>query len=211
LAWSRFRPYLVTLALLAFSTGCGSTTDEQLTGPDPVRCAIALSPATANVGFAANQLSLVVTAGRECDWSARSQAGWAQASPASGQGDATLTVAIAANTQQSARTTSLSINDAVLEIAQAAAPAPPPPCTFNLSPGSRTVNDDPGTATVSIQTGSTCTWTAVSSVTWLTLNTTGGTGPATLSYSFTRNFSPQSRSGNITIGGEVHRVIQRGR
>jgi hypothetical protein len=194
------------------SSGCGSTTVDQLTGPEPVKCAIALSPPTASVGFAANQVSLAVTAGRECDWSARSQVSWVQASPNAGQGDATVTVAIAANTQQSVRTTRLSVNDAVLEIAQAAAPAPPPPCNVNLSPETRTVNDTAGTATVNIQTGPTCGWTAVPSVSWITLNgASSGTGPATLSYSFARNFSRQSRSGSISIAGEIHLVIQRGR
>jgi hypothetical protein len=202
----------VTVAALTLSSGCGSTTVDQLTGPEPVKCAISLAPPAANVGFAANQLSLAVTASRECDWSARSQVSWVQASPASGQGDATVTVAIAANTQQSGRTTRLTVNDAVLEIAQAAAPAPPPPCNVNLSPETRTVNDSAGTATVTIQTGPTCGWTAVPSVTWITLNAnSSGTGPATLSYSFARNFSRQSRSGTISIAGEIHQVIQRGR
>ena len=206
-----FTAILVAVAL-SVSSGCGSTTVDQLTGPEPVKCAISLTPPAANVGFAANQLSLAVTAGRECDWAARSQVSWIQASPASGQGDATVTVAIAANTQQSVRTTRLSVNDAVLEIAQAAAPAPPPPCNVNLSPASRTVNDTAGTATVSIQTGPTCGWTAVPSVSWITLNgNSSGTGPATLSYSFDRNFSRQTRSGSISIAGEVHLVIQRGR
>ena len=69
-----------------------------------------------------------------------------------------------------------------------------------------------GRTLVTIQTGPTCGWTAVPSVTWITLNAnSSGTGPATLTYSFDRNFSRQSRSGTISIAGETHRVIQRGR
>ena len=73
-----------------------------------------------------------------------------------------------ANVALSPRTASVTVNDEVFLVAQAAATAPPQPppapCTYGFDPPSRNINDNGGTRTVRIDTAAGCPWVAVSSV-----------------------------------------------
>lgn len=53
-------------------------------------------------------------------------------------------------------------------------------------------------------------WTATNSATWITLNSSGGTGNGTLSYSAAANASVNSRTGTINIGGQTFTVTESG-
>jgi hypothetical protein len=106
-----FRTPLAIAAVLA-AAACGSTAISELTGPDPVRCQAALSTPQAPLSSAGAQLSLAVSAARECTWTATSEASWMRVSPASGQGQATLALAVDANATAIARSGSVMLNDA---------------------------------------------------------------------------------------------------
>ena len=180
-----------------------------MVGPAAVKCQLTLSPATQDVGASATQFTVAVAAGRECAWTSRSDAAWTQAAPASGQGDGTLTLNVASNTQQSARTANVVVNDTALRITQAAVPAP---CTYSISPGSRSFADSGGNGSFTLQTGSSCSWTSSVSVSWITvLSAPSGTGPATFTYLVARNQGKPDRSGTITVAGRTHTVTQDGR
>jgi hypothetical protein len=83
-------------------------------------------------------------------------------------------------------------------------------CTFVLSKASTTVGSASGIGSIGLSTQSGCAWSAASSASWLTLRSTGGTGSATLSYSFTANTSTTVRSGKIAVGGALLTVTQSG-
>jgi hypothetical protein len=196
------------LALATVAFGCGGTTVDQMTGPGAVKCAIALSAATQDVSAAASQFAVDIDASRECAWDSRSDASWVQTSPASGQGQASLTVTVGTNTQQTGRTATVFVNDASMKVTQAAAPAP---CSYALSPPTRSFSENGGTGTVAVQTGSSCTWNASTGASWITISNTSGTGPGTVIYVVERNQSHNSRTGTISVAGRTHTVTEAGR
>jgi hypothetical protein len=197
-------------ALLAFATmaaGCGGTTVDQMTGPGAVKCQITLSASGQDVPATASQFTVNVDATRDCAWNSQSDASWTQTSPASGQGEATLTVSVGTNTQQSTRAATVFVNDASLKVTQAAAAAA---CSYTLSPTSRSFSENGGTGTFAVQTGSSCPWSASVAVSWITISNPGGTGPATVTYVVERNQSKNSRSATISAGGRSHLVTEAG-
>jgi hypothetical protein len=196
------------LALALAAIACGGTTVDQMTGPGAVKCQIALSAATQDVPAAASQFTVGVDATRECAWDSHTDTSWAQASPATGQGEATLTVSVSSNTQQSVRTGTVFVNDAALKVTQAAAPAP---CSYSLSPTTRSFSENGGTGTFAVQTGPTCPWTASVGVSWIVVSNPNGTGPATVIYVVERNQSHNSRSATISVAGRSHLVTEAGR
>jgi C1A family cysteine protease len=90
-------------------------------------------------------------------------------------------------------------------------PATPPPgnCTFSITPSSASFQASGGTGTIAITASiSSCSWTAVSSDSWITVGSGAGIGPATLSYSVSSNTSTNTRNGSITIAGNTFSVSQ---
>lgn len=204
------------LFLSLLTSGCGGTTVSQIAGPEPVRCQIGLSSSTLDVPSAATQLSVAVSADRECAWTSRADATWLQPAPASGQGDGTVTISVAGNFVSSPRSGTVAVNDTVVRVNQAAAPGPPPPppvgpCTYRLDPASRGINENGGSRTVRVITDANCPWVAATTVSWITVAPpTNGTGSATITYTVARNTSDDDRIGVVTVAGQTHLIRQDG-
>lgn len=181
-------------------------------GPTPVRCELSFNSTSASVPAAATQVSVGVVTTAECAWTAQSSVSWIQLTPANGQGEGTLSLSVAANSQQSTRSGSVTVNGVPFSVTQAAAAAPPPPaCTFVLNPTSRTINENGGARSFTITTTSTCAWTATSTVSWITFESpVSGTGSGRIDYRVARNTSSNSRTGSIRVGSVSHVVIQDG-
>jgi CheY-like chemotaxis protein len=82
-------------------------------------------------------------------------------------------------------------------------------CQYSLTLTSAAAAASGGIATVGVNAGSGCYWTAVSTVSWITV-TAGddGTGSATVQYSVAGNASTSPRSGTLNIAGQVLTVTQ---
>ena len=95
---------------------------------------------------------------------------------------------------------------------QAAAGAPPPPaCTFVVSPnGPITATADGMTGTLTVNTASTCAWTASASGTWIQLTASGGTGTGQVGYAIGANPGTTDRTGTVTVAGSTITVTQDG-
>lgn len=88
-------------------------------------------------------------------------------------------------------------------------PSPPAPCTFTVSPTSQTIVSTGGATSSIVTTTSSCTWTATSSVTWITLTVGASrTGSGTVTYSVDANISTSSRTGTLTVAGQTITVTQ---
>jgi hypothetical protein len=84
-------------------------------------------------------------------------------------------------------------------------------CTFVLSLISESFTSNGGTGNVSVTAQSSCTWTATSNDSWITITTgSNGTGNGTVNYSVSANTLTSQRTGSITIAGETFTVIQQG-
>jgi hypothetical protein len=87
----------------------------------------------------------------------------------------------------------------------------PAACSFSLSPASQTYSSSGGTGGVSVSAGSTCTWTAVSGASWLTVTAgSSGAGPGAVSFAVAANTGSASRTATLTIGGQAFTVTQSG-
>ena len=173
-----------------------------------VVCSVSLNPtAEAYTSAGGNGVVQVTTSQPICPWTASSNAGWVLLGSGGSTGSAPLTYQVLANTSTAPRTAVISIGGQTLTITQSAAA---PPCTYDISPASRTVAAAGETATIALTAGAGCSWTATSDVPWLTLATgsASGTGSATVTYVAAANTTTASRAGTISVGGKVHSVTQ---
>ena len=90
--------------------------------------------------------------------------------------------------------------------------APDLPCAFGISPAGASYQYNGGSGSFAISaTNANCTWTATSSVNWITVFNTSGTGSGTIAFAVTANPNFTPRTGTITIGGQTFAVTQEGR
>jgi hypothetical protein len=83
-------------------------------------------------------------------------------------------------------------------------------CTYALSGTSASLPAAGGGTQTTVTTGSGCSWTAVSNVPWITLSTSGGTGPATVVATVAANTGTAARTGTLTVAGRTFTVQQAG-
>ena len=90
-------------------------------------------------------------------------------------------------------------------------PPPPPSCTYTISPTSKAFAATGGTSTVKVTTSSSCSWTAKSNASWLSIKSGSNyRGSATVTYAVAVNTSTRSRTGTLTIAGKTFTVTQSG-
>ena len=89
---------------------------------------------------------------------------------------------------------------------------PDPVCTFTISPAALEISRDGGAGAVNVTaSASSCTWTATSNVSWVTIGEgTNGTGPGTVKYVVAANPSTEARTGTLTIAGSTHTITEPG-
>ena len=86
-----------------------------------------------------------------------------------------------------------------------------PGCEYSTSPGSQSFLESGGGGSLTVSTTGSCSWTSSSSDSWITVTGGGsGTGNGSVSYTVSSNPTTQSRSGNITVEGEVLTIDQDG-
>ena len=147
--------------------------------PAAAPCTYTLSQTARTVAAAATTGSVSVTAGSGCAWTAASSGSWLTiTSGASGTANGTINYSVSANPSASARSATLTVGYAAFTLTQSA------PCTYALSPASRTIGTTAATGSVGVTAGSGCAWTAASSGSWLTITgSPSGTSNGTVSYS----------------------------
>jgi hypothetical protein len=83
-------------------------------------------------------------------------------------------------------------------------------CTFSLNTTTVRAVASGGSYSADVATGSTCGWTATTSLAWVSLWATNGTGDGTVPFQVQANTSTLGRTGTITIGGRALTVAQDG-
>src|SRR5262245_52791217 len=163
-------------------------------------CSYSVTPTTASIGAAGGTgTSISVSAGSGCIWTATTSAGWITIlTGANGTGNGNVTYSVQANTG-SARTGTLTVAGQSVTISQSAAP-----CTYSISPMSKTGDKAGGTGTVSVTTQAGCTWMAVSNASWITITSgSSGTGNGAVAYTVAANTTGNERTGTLTIAGHT--------
>jgi hypothetical protein len=87
-----------------------------------------------------------------------------------------------------------------------------PPCAYTLGPNSNTIESPAGNLNFTVYTGTSCSWTATTSDSFLTIDpaTASGTGQGLVQFSITVNSGTAARAGHITVGGQTFTITQFG-
>jgi hypothetical protein len=199
-------PTLLTLLALTAAAGCGSqATTSTATSPSSIsRCAVTGNvsgqvPAQGGAG------SLAVTAARECAWSASVDGQWLTIKAgANGQGDGSVEFAAAANPDPAIRRGAIVLNDARVEVMQAAGE-----CSYSLSEAAASFSQTGGSGQFEVRASSgLCTWTAQADAPWVVVRSGASSkGTATVQFDVAAT-TGQARSATITAAGARFSVSQ---
>ncbi len=87
----------------------------------------------------------------------------------------------------------------------------PQACTYSISPLTQSFGSSGGAGIIDISTQSGCPWSAISNSSCLTITSnSSGTGNGVINYSVLGNPSTSSRTGNISIAGQIFSATQSG-
>jgi hypothetical protein len=86
-----------------------------------------------------------------------------------------------------------------------------PPCSYSITPTSRSFGYSGGTGSVNVSAKSDCEWTAVSNAAWLIITSnSNGSGNGTVHYNVSQNSENSGRTGTLTIADRTLTVTQQG-
>jgi uncharacterized protein (TIGR03437 family) len=206
-----FRVTAFSANVARFSALLPSSPSQQITysaPPPTITCTYALSSTAwyAPAGGGTGSVSVNTTAG--CSWTAVSGVSWITiTSGASGTGNGSVTYSVAANTSVSGRTGTLTIAGQTFTVTQAWVPT----CSYSIAPTSASVPASGGPGGIAVTTTANCSWTATSNVNWITVTSgSSGTGNGAVTYSVAANTSSASRTGTLTIAGQILSMTQAG-
>lgn len=200
------RRWILALALLALPvveiSACNKSSP---TSPSP-NCSVTISGApTGNIGPAAMEFNVSVTAAAGCAWSATSNAPFISVGASSGTGNATIKISVQPNTGI-LRQGTVQIATQMLMVTQEAGTA----CTFTVSPEQVAVGAGAADVPidVAVATGTNCAWTATSGSAFVTIkNGASGTGAGRVTLAVAAN-GGDTRVGTATIAGRTVTLLQ---
>ncbi len=168
-------------------------------------CTFSVQPTSRNFGPGGGEgrFSVITQAG--CSWSASSGAPWATLTMSSGGGPGDVMYAVQANPAPTARQTTISVNGQPHTVTQEAAAVT---CAYSVQPASQRFTTAGGSGTFSVVTQPGCAWTAASGASWAIVNTPGGSGPGSVTYTVQANTGTTPRQTTISAGGQTHTVNQ---
>jgi hypothetical protein len=181
-----------------------SKTSTSITTPTATKCEVGVTGAPA-APFPPNggSGSISITATRDCTWSVSAESTWVTPGTTTGQGAATVSFTVAPNPVPSPRSGALLVSSQRVPLSQAAAP-----CHFDLSRTYDTIGSGGGRLLVDVATLTGCTWTAVSTTSWIAIQSgQSGNGNGTVGLTVSAN-SDVERSGQVTIAGQSYTVAQ---
>lgn len=192
------------LGLLALTTACGSSTATSTAPSSLSRCGVTLNGG-GTVPASGGSVTINVTAARECEWSAATEASWLSIKAgARGQGNGSVELAAAANPDPAVRRGSVVLNEQRLELTQAAGE-----CSFTLGERSAAMPRTGGLGHVDLRASSSlCTWTAEADSAWIGIKgQPNGRGSAQIQFEVSATTGP-GRRGVIRVAGQEFEVVQ---
>jgi len=185
------------------------TQNGAASGPPPPTggpsCTYALDATLREIGTPGGTVSVAVTAGAGCAWTAVSQVPWLNVTNgASGSGNGTVTIAVAENSGAS-RIGPVGIAGLTFLVNQSGN------CAVTVNPTSQSIGAGGGPgAAIGVTTNAGCAWSAMSNAAWLTItNGASGSGNGSVTFSATAN-PGAARTGTLLVAGQVFTVTQAG-
>ncbi|MGH9311260.1 MAG: BACON domain-containing protein, partial [Vicinamibacterales bacterium] len=192
------------LGFLALTAACGSSTATSTAPSSLTRCGVTLNGA-GTVPAAGGSATISVTAARECEWSATTEASWLSIKAgARGQGNGSVELAASANPDPAVRRGSVVLNEQRLELTQAAGE-----CSFTLAEGSATIPRTGGSGRVDLRASSSlCTWTVEADSAWIEIKgQPNGRGSMQIPFDVSAT-TGLGRRGAIRVAGQEFEVVQ---
>ncbi len=169
-------------------------------------CAYEVAPGAFTAAAGGDTLTVTVTTGPGCPWTAASTVPWISLSSADG-GTGNGSAAFSISSTSAARSGSVVVAGRTVAVNQGGGTTPPTPCAFTISPESAAVPSVGGLGAVIVTTAAGCAWTAASNSPWLTVTEgASGVGPGVVSYQAAAGV--EARSGSLTIAGRTFTVNQ---
>ena len=158
-----------------------------------------VTPTSVSVPSTGSTSAVSVITGTSCSWTAVSTVSWITVtSGATGSGIGQVNYTVAANTTTAARTGSLIVAGVTVTFTQAVGS-----CAYSVTPTSVSVGAIGSTSALSVTSGTSCSWTAVSNVAWITITGgSSGSGIGGVSYVVAAN-SGAARTGTLTVAGRT--------
>lgn len=180
-----------------------NVTLEQPEAPALPPCSYNIAPASRSVGRDESIITISVTAGDSCSWTAASQAGWITvADGRTGSGNGTVRLVVASNGGLS-RNGTVTVAGKTFTVQQDGAP-----CTYSIKPGSYSAGRGPDNVLVNVTAADGCAWTATSNVTWISVSEgRTGSGNGTVHLIVAANNSA-ARTATLTIAGQPFTLDQ---
>jgi hypothetical protein len=156
-----------------------------------------------------NEVTVTASAA-DCAWTATAGSPWIALASTGGTGSGVVAYTVAGHTSTASRSGTLTVAGTAVSITQAAAPAPPEPCTFTVGPLSAAYPSDGGTGQVAVTASApTCAWAVSSGVSWITIQgEAGGTGSGRVSYAVASHGATAGRSGTLNVAGSTVTITQ---
>ena len=174
-------------------------------------CRFEVTPASRSLSASGGTGTLTVATLSGCAWTVTSSEPWlsvtAPSPPtAGGTGPGSVTFSAAANVGGT-RSATLIVGGQTVVVTQSAPNAAP--CTYLVQPDNVSVPHAGAQVTVAVQTGVDCSWSASSTVSWLTMEgATGRTGGGTFALRASANGSGAARTGRVDVGDQTLTVTQ---
>ena len=198
----------------AARSGAIAVNEERIAlSQDPAPCRILLS-GTPTLTHTGGDGTIGLTTRPQCAWTATVSAGWiALREPVSGRGSGEIRFAAAPNpgAERSAVVRVGGIEQPIVQSAPPGqgAPAPPPSCSYSVTPSLVESPAGGGPHSVTLTTGATCSWTASATALWIVMSTTSGAGGGDVRFTIQPN-TGAARQAAIQVGGRAFTVVQAG-
>lgn len=195
----------------AAPTSAGTTATVTTTSTAPAvttsGCGTAVRDLPTSIAYTSGRYQFTIATGSGCAWSARTDTTWADVSPGSGQGSATLTLNVSTNEVRNARTLNVSIAGQAYPVVQNAIG-----CSYSL--GDTLFQATPNAETIVVRVNASpadCAWTASASESWISVRTPSGSGSRSLEFDLAPNTGSNVRNAYLLIAGLRVNISQQGR
>jgi hypothetical protein len=167
-------------------------------------CTFTIAPAAVDLASVSQAMTISVGTNAGCQWTASSQAAWITPPQTSGAGPAQVPFTVAANNGPP-RSASVTVAGQTVAVTQAS------PCSWSVAPPAHDFGADGGLGNVLVIVTGACTWTAASTVGWITVEAgSSGVGNGLLQFIVAAN-AGAARTGIVKIADIDYLVRQAGR
>lgn len=167
-------------------------------------CNYRLSPTNRTHGYSGSANSVTLTVSNGCGWNVVNTNGWITiTTPTTGSGSATISYAVAQNSNPASRSGVVLIGGQPFTVSQNAAN-----CDISVSPLGRMHGPGLASNAVTVTDNAGCGWSVLNTNGWLSFLTMSGSGNLAVGYTVAGNTTAVERAGIVIIGGENFSITQ---